>query len=156
MKLNWNLDNVRYYIIIQNMQVMHDSFQISVSDDYQSWYQTMCAELPSRFTRLFKGPTWSGTAINEQKDPVTVSGGGLLLMMISKMISFREYQWRFDRNPTMQHNAKISSRISKMAASSGRRLAFFVFWLISTIQEGRWTNFLLFFKLKDVFIVCNS
>ena len=91
MKLNWNLDNVRYYIIIQNMHVMHDLFQISVSDDYQSWYETMCAEFPSRFTRLFQGPPWSGTAINEQKDPVTVSGGGLLLLMISKMKSFREY-----------------------------------------------------------------
>ena len=56
----------------------------------------------------------------------------------------------------MQHNAEISARISKMAASSGSRLAFFGFWLISTIQEGRWTKFLLFLKLKDVFIVCNS
>ena len=43
----------------------------------------------------------------------------------------------------MQHNAEISARISKMAASSGSRLAFFVFWLISTIQEGRWTKFLV-------------
>ena len=72
------------------MHVMHDLFQISVPDDYQTWYETMCAEFPTRFSRLFRGPMWSGLAINQQKDPLTVCGVGLL--MISKMMSLREYK----------------------------------------------------------------
>ena len=42
-------------------------------EDYQTWYETMCAEFPSRFSRLFRGPMWSGLPPNLQKDPLTVS-----------------------------------------------------------------------------------
>ena len=53
---------------------MHGLFKISLPDDYQSWYETMCAEFLTRFSRLFRGPMWSGLAINQQKDPLMVSG----------------------------------------------------------------------------------
>lgn len=45
--------------------------QISVPHDFQLWYETMCAEFPTRFTRLFRGPMWSGVPKEQQKDPLT-------------------------------------------------------------------------------------
>ena len=33
----------------------------------------MCAEFPTRFTCLFRGPMWSGVPKEQQKDPLTVS-----------------------------------------------------------------------------------
>ena len=43
-----------------------------------------------------------------------------------------------------------------MAASYGKSVGLLRFWLISNIPEGSRTKFLLFFKRKDVFIVCKS
>ncbi|XP_078621591.1 uncharacterized protein LOC144887927 isoform X2 [Branchiostoma floridae x Branchiostoma japonicum] len=34
--------------------------QVSISPDYASWLESMCAEFPTRFLRLFRGPGWSG------------------------------------------------------------------------------------------------
>ena len=42
-------------------------------EDFKTWYETMCAEFPTRFSRLFRGPMWSGVTVNQQKDPLTVS-----------------------------------------------------------------------------------
>ena len=42
-------------------------------EDYQTWYETMCAKFPPKFSRLFQGPMWSGLSLNLQKDPLTVS-----------------------------------------------------------------------------------
>ena len=42
-------------------------------EDYHTWYKTMCAEFPSRFSRLFWGPMSSGLPPNLQEDPLTVS-----------------------------------------------------------------------------------
>ncbi|CAH3020689.1 unnamed protein product, partial [Porites evermanni] len=44
---------------------------ISVPEDFKTWYETMCAEFPTRFSRLFRGPMWSGVTVNQQKDPLT-------------------------------------------------------------------------------------
>ena len=48
-------------------------FQISLPPDFKVWYETMCAEFPTRFGRLFRGPMWSGVAQSLQKDPLTIS-----------------------------------------------------------------------------------
>ncbi|KXJ06788.1 hypothetical protein AC249_AIPGENE26919 [Exaiptasia diaphana] len=45
--------------------------QISVPADYATWHETMCAEFPTRFNKLFRGPMWSSVPIAEQKDPST-------------------------------------------------------------------------------------
>jgi len=47
--------------------------QISVPDDFKTWYETMCAEFPTRFSRLFRGPMWISVRLDQQKDPLTVS-----------------------------------------------------------------------------------
>ena len=47
--------------------------QISVPNDFKLWYETMCSQIPTRFTRLFQGPMWSGVPKELQKDPLTVS-----------------------------------------------------------------------------------
>ena len=64
------------------MHVMLDIFKIFVPDDYQTWFETMCAEFPTRLSRLFREPNWRGLAINERKDPLTVSGVGLFMVMV--------------------------------------------------------------------------
>jgi len=45
--------------------------QISVPDDFKTWYETMCAEFPTRFSRLFRGPMWISVRLDQQKDPLT-------------------------------------------------------------------------------------
>ena len=54
--------------------------QISVPRDYQVWYETMCAEFPTRFGRLFRGPMWRSVPSDLQKDPLTVSQVTYLLL----------------------------------------------------------------------------
>lgn len=46
--------------------------QISVPDDYRLWYETMLAEFPTRFQRLFAGPMWSGAAKDDIRNPLKV------------------------------------------------------------------------------------
>ena len=45
---------------------MYCFFQIVVPKDYQLWYETMIAEFPGRFARLFAGPMWSGQTKENQ------------------------------------------------------------------------------------------
>ncbi|XP_031572632.1 uncharacterized protein LOC116306685 [Actinia tenebrosa] len=44
--------------------------QIRIPDDYHMWHETMCAEFPNRFNRLFRGPMWSGTNQELSKNPL--------------------------------------------------------------------------------------
>ena len=39
--------------------------------DFEMWYETMCAEFLTRFSRLFCGPMWSGIPREQQKDTLT-------------------------------------------------------------------------------------
>ena len=41
-------------------EISFHCFQIKLPEDYKLWLQTMGAEFPERFKRLFAGPMWSG------------------------------------------------------------------------------------------------
>jgi hypothetical protein len=42
-------------------------------DDFLQWHESMCAEFPTRFNRLFRGPMWSGVDENYHGYPIMVS-----------------------------------------------------------------------------------
>lgn len=44
-----------------------------MTPDFKSWYETMCTEFPTRFSRLFRGPMWNGVPKQLQGSPHTVS-----------------------------------------------------------------------------------
>ena len=40
--------------------------------DYLQWHESMCAEFPTRFNRLFRGPMWSGVDAEYHGYPIMV------------------------------------------------------------------------------------
>ena len=61
-------------------------------------------------------------------DIAVIKGTGMHGITGSGIVEYKcPFQRRFDRNPTMQHNAEISARISKWRQVTGNRLAFFPF-----------------------------
>ncbi|KAK3712315.1 hypothetical protein QZH41_017251, partial [Actinostola sp. cb2023] len=45
--------------------------QISIPPDFAMWHESLCAEFPTRFNRIFRGPMWSSLPIEQHKDPLT-------------------------------------------------------------------------------------
>ena len=41
--------------------------------DFLQWHESMCAEFPTRFNRLFRGPMWSGVDEKHHGYPIKVS-----------------------------------------------------------------------------------
>ena len=49
-----------------------NSTQVSETDDFRTWIDTMESEFGGRFIKLFRGPMWSGMERNYHKDPTKV------------------------------------------------------------------------------------
>ena len=54
------LRSLEIFILYMIAEISFHRFQIKLPEDYKLWLQTMGAEFPERFKRLFAGPMWSG------------------------------------------------------------------------------------------------
>jgi hypothetical protein len=56
--------------------------QIKMPDDFLQWHESMCAEFPTRFNRLFRGPMWSGVDENYYGYPIMVSTDNYYIFIV--------------------------------------------------------------------------
>ena len=53
--------------------IQFSPIQIKMPADFLEWHESMCAEFPTRFNRLFRGPMWSGVDKEHHGYPIKVS-----------------------------------------------------------------------------------
>ncbi|XP_078605180.1 uncharacterized protein LOC144878460 [Branchiostoma floridae x Branchiostoma japonicum] len=127
---------IQYQLQFYNATNVH---QISTSPDYAVWLETMVAEFPTRFIRLFRGPGWSGVASQDKNNPLKARMNVAAPSLST--VYRRVRQDKFDGSPQIQIGAleaiaktKPGARVWFKADACDLKVA------IQTSMKGKWSG----------------
>ncbi|XP_035665314.1 uncharacterized protein LOC118408603 [Branchiostoma floridae] len=127
---------IQYQLQFYNATNVH---QINTSPDYAVWLETMVAEFPTRFIRLFRGPGWSGVASQDKNNPLKARMNVAAPSLST--VYRRVRQDKFDGSPQIQIGAleamaktKPGARVWFKADACDLKVA------IQTSMKGKWSG----------------